>query len=124
MNGVTGRMGTNQHLIRSIDAIRKEGGVLLRNGERLMPEPLLIGRNSTKLKELSERVGGVAWSTDLHNALSDPAFEIYFDSQLTDLRFEGVKSAIAARKAIYCEKPTATTVGPAYELYKLATEAG
>jgi len=124
MNGVTGRMGTNQHLLRSIKAIRDQGGLSLGNGETLMPEPVLVGRNGPKLAALSDRAGGARWSTDLESELAKPENEIYFDAQLTDLRVDGVKKAIAAGKHIYCEKPTATTVGPAYELYKLAVDAG
>ncbi len=124
MNGVTGRMGTNQHLLRSIDAIRQQGGLDLGNGETLMPEPLLIGRNATKLQELSVKAGGLPWSTDLDSALSDDDYAIYFDAQVTDLRFEAVRKAIAAGKHIYCEKPTATRLEPAYELYRQAAEAG
>ena len=119
MNGVTGRMGTNQHLLRSIKAIRDEGGVA-----GVVPEPVLIGRNEAKLAALAERAGGFRWSTDLDAELADPANEVYFDAQLTDLRFEGVRRAIEAGKHVYCEKPTATTLGPAYELYRLAVERG
>lgn len=120
MNGVTGRMGTNQHLLRSIVAIREAGGV---DGE-IVPEPVLVGRNEAKLRRLAERAGGVRWSTDLEGELGKPENAIYFDAQLTDLRFEGVKKAIEAGKHVYCEKPTATTVAPAYELYRLAAERG
>jgi predicted dehydrogenase len=119
MNGVTGRMGTNQHLLRSIKAIRDQGGV-----DGIMPVPVLVGRNAEKLGALAERAGGVRFSTDLDAELANPANEIYFDAQLTDLRFEGVKKAIAAGKHVYCEKPTATTVAPAFELYRLAVAAG
>lgn len=124
MNGVTGRMGTNQHLFRSIDAIRKQGGLDLGEGEMLMPVPLLVGRNQAKLQELAQRAGGIAWSTDLDSALGDGRYEIYFDAQVTDLRFESVKKAIAAGKHVYCEKPTADRLERAYELYRLAKQAG
>ncbi len=123
MNGVTGRMGTNQHLLRSLKAIRDQGG-LSAGGEVIMPEPLLVGRNQAKLEELSARAGGIAWTTSLDEALSDPKNEVYFDAQLTDLRFGGVEHAIRAGKHVYCEKPTATTLGPAYELYRMAVAAG
>ncbi len=119
MNGVTGRMGTNQHLLRSILAIREGGGI-----DGIVPEPILIGRNEAKLKALAERAGGVRWTTDLDAELARPDNEIYFDAQTTDRRFDAVKSAIAAGKHVYCEKPTATNVGPAYELYRLAVEKG
>jgi predicted dehydrogenase len=124
MNGVTGRMGTNQHLLRSIKAIRDQGGVKFGDSERIMPEPILVGRNPAKLAELSAQAGGVPWTTDLDKALSEPAYSVYFDAQLTDLRCEGVKKAIGAGKHIYCEKPTATSSADAYELYRLAVEAG
>ncbi len=124
MNGVTGRMGTNQHLIRSILAIRENGGLPLSGGEVLMPEPVLVGRSENKLARLASAHGVARYTTDLDAALSDPANEIYFDSALTQLRPEGVKRAIAAGKAIYCEKPTALTTAAALELYTLAEEAG
>ncbi len=124
MNGVTGRMGTNQHLMRSIVAIRKQGGVKLSSDEVIMPEPVLVGRSAAKLEELSARAGGVRWTTSLDEALADAANTVYFDSQTTDRRVEAVKKAIGARKHIYCEKPTATNTAEAYELYQLAKKAG
>jgi len=124
MNGVTGRMGTNQHLLRSLVAIREEGGLKLANGETIYPEPVLLGRNPAKLEALSARAGGVRWSTDIDGELDNPANEIYFDAQVTDLRVESVKKAIAKGKHIYCEKPTASSLTDAYELYKLAVDAG
>jgi len=124
MNGVTGRMGTNQHLLRSILAIRKQGGVKIGPEETIMPEPLLVGRNATKLEEISAAAGGVQWTTSLDQALADPANTVYFDSQTTDRRVEGVKKALAAGKHVYCEKPTATTTAAAYDLYLAAKKAG
>ena len=124
MNGVTGRMGTNQHLMRSIVAIRQQGGVKLSETETIMPEPILVGRSTTKLEKLAAMAGGVKWMTSLDQALADPANVIYFDSQTTDRRVEGVKKAIAAKKHLYCEKPTATNTAEAYELYTLAQKAG
>ncbi len=124
MNGVTGRMGTNQHLMRSIVAIRQQGGVKLSETETIMPEPVLVGRSTTKLEKLSAMAGGVKWTTSLDQALADPANVIYFDAQTTDRRVEGVKKAIAAKKHVYCEKPTATNTAEAYELYTLAQKAG
>ncbi len=124
MNGVTGRMGTNQHLDRSIMAIRKQGGVKIGTSAVIMPEPILVGRNSDKLKALSERFGGVAYSTDLAGLLKDKNYPIYFDAQLTQQRFEAVKKAIAAGKHIYCEKPVATSSVEAMELARLADKAG
>lgn len=124
MNGVTGRMGTNQHLIRSICAIRDEGGVQVSPGEVIMPEPILVGRNEDKLRKLAERTGIAKFSTDLDKCLADDKYQIYFDAQTTNLRAGGVRKAIAAKKAIYCEKPTATDVATALALYKEATAAG
>ena len=126
LNGVTGRMGTNQHYVRSILAIMQQGGVSLGNGERLMPDPILIGRNEAKLQQLAKMAPGlsVRWSTDLGSALADPRNTIYFDAQTTGRRFDAVARAIAAGKHIYCEKPTAVSSDTAYELYRLAKEAG
>ncbi|GAB2539802.1 Gfo/Idh/MocA family protein [Gracilibacillus alcaliphilus] len=124
MNGVTGRMGTNQHLIRSIKAIREQGGVLLKNEDRLIPDPILIGRNEKKLQALAEAHGIERYSTDLEAALADDYNVIYFDSQTTVRRAEAIKQAIAAGKHIYCEKPTATNLEGSIELAKLAKEAG
>ncbi|GHO97066.1 oxidoreductase [Reticulibacter mediterranei] len=124
MNGVTGRMGTNQHLIRSIVAICDQGGIALSNGDVLMPEPILVGRNEHKLRALAEAHNIERWSTDLAACLANPDDEIYFDAQATTLRVESVKAAIQAGKHIYCEKPTATTSAEALELARLATEAG
>jgi predicted dehydrogenase len=124
MNGVTGRMGTNQHLMRSIVAIRQQGGIKLSEDEIIMPEPVLIGRSAAKLEKLSAMAGGVKWMTSLDQALADPANTVYFDSQTTDRRVAGVKQAIAAGKHVYCEKPTATNTAEAFELYTLAQKAG
>jgi predicted dehydrogenase len=124
MNGVTGRMGTNQHLMRSIAAIRQQGGVRLSADEFILPEPILVGRNATKLAALSQQAGGVPYSTDLEALLTDKNYPIYFDSQTTDRRAPAVKQAIAAGKAIYCEKPTADSLAAALELYELAKAAG
>ena len=124
MNGVTGRMGTNQHLARSVLAIRNQGGVTLRDGSRVVPEPVLVGRDERKLAQLAARHSVERYTTDLDAALSDPANDIYFDSQTTAQRTLGVTKAIAAGKAVYCEKPTATTTAGALELYRLARAAG
>jgi len=124
MNGVTGRMGTRQHLVRSIVAIREGGGVQLPDGERLMPDPVLVGRNEKKLRALAEEHGVERWSTDLDGCLADPYNEIYFDSQTTTRRSEGVRAALKAGKHVYCEKPTAVDLVEALELARLAREAG
>lgn len=124
MNGVTGRMGTNQHLIRSIAAIRAEGGVLLSSGDKLMPDPILIGRNEEKLAKLARENDVERYSTNLDAALADDYNQIYFDSQTTNRREASIKQAIAAGKHIYCEKPTATSLEGSLELARLAREAG
>lgn len=124
MNGVTGRMGTNQHLLRSICAIIKQGGVKLGETEAIMPDPILVGRNPIKLEKLAAQAGVKRWTTDLDAALADDANVIYFDAQTTDRRVAAVKQAIAAGKHIYCEKPTATNTKEALALARLATKAG
>jgi predicted dehydrogenase len=124
MNGVTGRMGTHQHLVRSILAIRDQGGVALPGGEALMPDPVLVGRNEKKLAALAETHGIERWSTDVNECLADPYNEIYFDSQTTTRRAQEVREAIAAGKHVYCEKPTAAALDEALELARLAREAG
>ena len=124
MNGVTGRMGTNQHLMRSIVAIRQQGGVKLSDAEIIMPDPILIGRNAVKLQKLAELSGIQKWSVDPDTVLSDPQYSIYFDAQTTNRRVEWVQKAILAGKHIYCEKPTALTAQDAYALYQHARDAG
>jgi len=124
MNGVTGRMGTNQHLIRSILAIRSQGGVKAGDGAAIMPEPVLLGRNENKLRALSEAHGGLPWSTDAAALLKQNQWQVYFDAQTTDRRFEAVKRAIEAGKHVYCEKPSAANSRDALELYRLAKAAG
>ncbi|MGH9595009.1 MAG: Gfo/Idh/MocA family protein, partial [Bryobacteraceae bacterium] len=96
MNGVTGRMGANQHLKRSILAIRDQGGLPLRDGTRLMPEPVLLGRNPEKLESLAKECGVAAWSTDLDACLADPKLSIYFDAQTTSLRAPCAQAALRA----------------------------
>lgn len=124
MNGVTGRMGTNQHLLRSIKAIRDQGGIALDAKTVIMPEPVLVGRNSVKLAALAERAGGLEWTTDVDAALHDDATDIYFDAQTTDRRVTWVGKAIDAGKHVYCEKPTALTTEDAVRLYEQAEAAG
>ncbi|WP_279579147.1 Gfo/Idh/MocA family protein [Fodinicola feengrottensis] len=124
MNGVTGRMGYRQHLVRSILAIRDAGGLDLPDGSTLMPEPILIGRSETKLRRMAEQHKIEHWTTDLDEVLSSDSVEIYFDSAVTSAREPAVRAAIAAGKHIYCEKPTATTLASALELARLADAAG
>jgi len=124
MNGVTGRMGTNQHLLRSIAPIIKQGGVKISGEETIMPDPILVGRNSDKLEKLCELSGVERMTTDLDEALADKNNIIYFDAQVTGRRADAVKQAVKAGKHIYCEKPVATDVETAMELYKLCKDAG
>jgi predicted dehydrogenase len=124
MNGVTGRMGTNQHLIRSIKAIIDQGGVRLSDHETILPDPVLVGRSADKLKALATRTGIQRYSTDLAAELANPANAIYFDATLTSQRPHGVRQAIAAGKHIYCEKPTATTSAEAFALAREVAAAG
>ena len=124
MNGVTGRMGTNQHLLRSIAKIISQGGVKLSTGEVIMPDPVLVGRNAAKLEELCRLSGVQKMTTNLDEVLEDPGNIIYFDSQTTGRRAEGVRKAVKAGKHIYCEKPIAVDTATALELHKLCTDAG
>lgn len=124
MNGVTGRMGTNQHLVRSLLAVRAQGGLRARDGSVIVPEPVLVGRDERKLKALAAEHGLRAWTTDLDAALSDKANQVYFDSQVTSLRPAAILKAIAAGKAIYTEKPTATSLDEAVGLCRAAKAAG
>jgi predicted dehydrogenase len=124
MNGVTGRMGTNQHLLRSILALRKEGGLQIPDGDTLVPDPILVGRNQKKLQALAEANGLERWSADLERCLADPGDDIYFDAQTTAQRAPCVRAAIAAGKHIYCEKPIAGTLEESLELVRLARTGG
>ncbi|MBV9671460.1 MAG: Gfo/Idh/MocA family oxidoreductase [Verrucomicrobia bacterium] len=124
MHGVTGRMGMNQHLIRSIVAIREDGGVPLRNGDRLMPDPIIIGRNRERLESLAKQYGVERVGTDLDAALADPQNEIFFDASTTQMRASLLRKAISAGKAVYCEKPTADNLEDALEVARLAKQAG
>ena len=124
MNGVTGRMGLNQHLRRSIWAIRQQGGLKLSASETIMPKPMLVGRNTAKLEAISSECGGLPYTTNLDEALANPEYSIYFDAQTTDRRAPDVKKAIAAGKHIYCEKPVADSLELALDLTRLATKAG
>jgi predicted dehydrogenase len=124
MNGVTGRMGLNQHLRRSLYAIMQQGGVALSDSESIMPQPLLVGRSASKLEAISKECGGLPWTTRLDEALASPDYPVYFDAQTTDRRADAVRLAIAAGKHIYCEKPVSGSVETALELYCLAKRAG
>lgn len=124
MHGVTGRMGMNQHLIRSILAIRSQGGVILSNGDRVMPDPIIVGRNADKVARLAKETGVERWTTDLDAALANQEDRLFFDSASTQLRADLIKKAIDAGKAIYCEKPIAETLDVALDLAKYAKEKG
>ena len=125
MNGVTGRMGTNQHLLRSIVPIIQQGGVKISDTEYILPEPVLVGRNGARLQQLAERTGiPLAYTTDLDSLLSDPKYSIYFDAQTTGRRAESIRKAVAAGKHIYCEKPVAADTPTALSLYELCRSAG
>jgi predicted dehydrogenase len=124
MNGVTGRMGYRQHLVRSILSLRDQGGLDLGGGDILVPEPVLVGRREHALKTIAEQHGIEHWTTDLASVLADPTVEIYFDAQVTAAREAAVKQAIAAGKHVYCEKPTGTTLEGSLQLARLAEAAG
>ena len=125
MNGVSGRMGYRQHLVRSILAIREQGGVLLADGvTRVQVEPILVGRSEAKLAELAAKHGIEHYTTNLDEALADDRWQIYADFLVTKARAQAIRKAIAAGKAIYTEKPTAESFEEALELARLAEEAG
>ncbi len=124
MNGVTGRMGENQHLVRSILAIRADGGVRLRDGSVLMPDPILVGRNRGKVEALARRHKVERWTTDLDAALADPRDELFFDAATTDLRAALLTRAIDAGKHVYCEKPIAARLADAVAVARSANAAG
>ncbi len=124
MHGVTGRMGMNQHLIRSILEIRRQGGVALKDGSRLMPDPILVGRNPEKIASLAKQHGIGRFSSDLKIALRSKEDSIFFDAASTQLRPKLLKQAIRAGKHVYCEKPVSTTLVEAIDLYRAANQAG
>jgi predicted dehydrogenase len=124
MHGVTGRMGMNQHLIRSIVAIRKQGGVTLSNGDRVMPDPILIGRNAEKIAALAKAHGIERWGSNLEEALANPDDTVFFDAGTTQMRPTLLAQAIRAGKHVYCEKPIATNLNEAVEIARLAERSG
>ena len=124
MNGVTGRMGTNQHLIRSIKAIRDQGGLRVSDSLTLMPDPILTGRNADKLRSLAEKNGIERHTTDLDAALANPDDTIFFDASGTLQRAGFIERAVKAGKHIYCEKPTAVESAEALRLAKVCEDAG
>ena len=124
MNGVTGRMGYRQHLVRSVLAIRDDGGLGLAGGERITVEPILVGRNAEKLAALAVQHGVSDFTTDLDEALEDGSASVYFDAQVTSERKKSILKAIEAGKHIYTEKPIAESVDEGIELVTAAAEAG
>src|SRR6201988_1090934 len=124
MNGVTGRIGLNQHLIRSIVAIRDQGRVLLANGDRVMPDPILVGRDAGKVAALAKRFDIIRHTTDLDKALADKNDEVFFDAATTQARPSLLTKAINAGKHVYCEKPIATNLEEAVVVVKLANSKG
>ena len=124
LNGVTGRMGYRQHLVRSLLAIRAEGGLALRDGSRLWPEPVLVGRDEAKLAGIAARHELTDWTTDLGAALARSDVSVYFDAQVTQAREKAIRQAIEAGKHIYTEKPLAESAAAATELADLAAAGG
>jgi predicted dehydrogenase len=124
MNGVTGRMGMNQHLIRSIKSIREQGGVALASGDRVMPDPILIGRNAEKIAALAKAHGVERWGTDIAKALAKRDDTVFFDAATTQMRPALLTQAIEAGKHVYCEKPVATNLDDALALFRKAKAKG
>ncbi|MDQ1288706.1 MAG: hypothetical protein QG622_2272 [Actinomycetota bacterium] len=124
MNGVTGRMGYRQHLLKAILPLRDQGGVTTAEGTRVQVEPVLVGRDAGRLREIAERHGVRDWTTDLDTVLSDPSVDVYFDAQVTSRRVAAIRAALAAGKHVYTEKPTAETLTDAVDLARAARQAG
>src|SRR5256885_6305440 len=124
LNGVTGRMGYRQHLVRSLLAIREQGGIQLEDGTDLYPEPILVGRNEQRLRAVAERHGLERWTTNVDEVLADPEVDIYFDTQVTSARETSLHNAIEAGKHVYTEKPVATSLDGALRLARAAKAAG
>ncbi len=124
MHGVTGRMGMNQHLIRSILAIQAEGGVALSDGTRLMPDPIIVGRNADKVEALARKHGVERFTTDLDAALANPDDTIFFDAASTQMRPGLLRKAIDAGKHVYSEKPVSEGLDEAVAIARHAREKG
>ena len=124
MHGVTGRMGMNQHLVRSILAIREQGGVTLANGDRVVVDPILVGRNAEKIETLAREHGVERWTDDIDAALANPEDAVFFDAATTQLRAGLLRKAMDAGKHVYCEKPTAESLEDALDLARHAKAKG
>jgi len=124
MHGVTGRMGYNQHLVRSILAIRDQGGIALKNGDRLVVDPIIVGRDRDKIEALAKKHNIARWGTDLDAALGNPDDTIFFDAGTTLMRAGLLEKALAAGKHVYCEKPTSDDLEVAVNLAKTARASG
>ncbi len=124
VNGVTGRMGYRQHLVRSLLAIREDGGIPAADGSLIWPEPVLVGRNADRLAAIAQRHGLEAWTTDLAEALARPDVEVYFDAQVTSQREKAVRLAVEAGRHIYAEKPVAEDAASAFDLARTVQAAG
>ena len=124
MNGVTGRMGYRQHLVRSVLAIRADGGMSRADGDGVTVEPILVGRNAEKLAALAAEHDVADFTTNLDEALGDASASVYFDAQVTSERKKSILKAIGAGKHIYTEKPIAESVEEGVELVKAAQDAG
>src|SRR5689334_16747195 len=124
MHGVTGRMGYNQHLVRSILAIRDQGGIVLKSGDRLVVDPIIVGRDEDKIRRLADKHNIARWTTDLDKALSNADDSVFFDAGTTQMRAELLGRAIDAGKHVYCEKPVSDDLESAVALAKKAKSAG
>jgi predicted dehydrogenase len=124
MHGITGRMGYNQHLVRSVLAIRDQGGVTLKNGEKVMLDPILVGRNGDKIEEIAKKHNVARWTTDIDAALANPEDTLFFDAGTTQMRGSLLTKAIKAGKNVYCEKPISDNTEEAIAVAKLAESAG
>ena len=124
MHGVTGRMGYNQHLVRSIQAIIQDGGLLLSNGDRLLPDPILVGRNGKKMEALAKEQGIARWSDSIEQCLANTEDALFFDAGTTQMRSDLLSRAIQAGKHVYCEKPSADTLENALAVARLASKKG
>lgn len=124
MHGITGRMGYNQHLVRSVLAIRDQGGVTLKNGEKVMLDPILVGRNGAKIEEIARKHNVARWTTDIDAALANPEDTLFFDAGTTQMRGSLLTKAIKAGKNVYCEKPISDTMEEALEVVRLAESSG